>query len=53
MHNDHFNTNNFVLLKIQFAVENDVQGSWLQEKPLLEECTVRKICQELKGKIHI
>lgn len=32
------------------TVENNVQGSWLQAKPLLEECPVRKICQELKEK---
>ena len=31
-------------------MENNVRGSWLQAKPLLEECPVRKICQELKEK---
>lgn len=30
--------------------KTNVRGTWLQAKPLLEECPVRKICQELKEK---
>lgn len=34
----------------RIIVENNVRGTWLQAKPLLQECPVRKICQELKEK---
>lgn len=30
--------------------KTNVRGTWLQAKPWLEECPVRKICQELKEK---
>lgn len=36
----------FYFLKKDHTVENNVRGSWLPAKPLLEECPVRKICQE-------